>query len=71
MKKRRVKKLARQLEKHRQIAFMHSGSLYVMWWSADGDGWYIEVYDPFNLEVEDDGGLCTSTKARDAIEFML
>lgn len=65
-----VKKLAKELKKEYRVAFIAHEQLYVMWWSDTQDGWYIEVYNPFDLEEPIDGGLCTGS-AKDAIEFML
>ena len=62
---------AQELEDDGQVAIFYNKYLYVIHWSDMNDGWYVDKFDPFDLEDGPiDGGLCTGS-AQDAVEFLL
>jgi len=76
--KNKINTLARVLKNENSVEFKHNGFFYKVFESADS-GFIINLYSSDDKDDEGefveanlvDGGLCSSKKARDAIEFML
>ena len=78
MNESKIEELANILQSANIVEFFHKGFYYEVFLSADS-GYIVNIYSSDDKDDEGefveanlvDGGLCSSKKARDAIEFML
>lgn len=65
------KEYVEELEKTGQVAILFNGFLYVVYESMMEEGYQVNKYDPFDIELGViDGGLCTGT-AKETLEGFL
>lgn len=71
MNKKKIKRLAKELETTGSCAFMDKGMLFVIQYTDSCcGGFMVDRYDPYDLDDPEDGGMCTGS-AKNAVEFML